>query len=294
MLANTLNRLLVRDYKIEYRWQDIVSEITGPRDFRQITRARIKYVPDIPSLNEDDSYADLQTVAGDDEVVTYTINTTGCYVSFSRRVLINDDIGAIQRVAAQLSRAASRTIAKRVWALIIGNATYGADGLPIFHANHGNLGAAALSAASLTAARAALFAQVEPGSTEPLGLGGGPLFLVIPIGLEPTALPLNHVHFLDQNFTLNPWIHRFGDHNENIFVNPLLGDTNDWYLFDASGNVGLIETGFLMGKDQPELMIADNPVADETFTQDRVVYKLRWEFECVILDYRGAYKAIVA
>ena len=294
LLANTLNRALMRDYRVDYRWRDIVTAITGPRDFRQVTGARIKYVPDIPSLTEDQPYADLQTPLGDDEVVTYTINSTGCYISFTRRLLINDDIGAAQRAVAQLARAASRTIAKRVWALISGNATYGADGLSVFHADHGNLGAAALSAASLTAARSALFAQTEPGSTEPLGLGGGPLFLVIPIGLESTALPLNHVHFLDQNFTLNPWIHRFGDHNENIFVNPLLADANDWYLFDISGNVGLIEVGFLMGKDQPELMIADNPLADEAFMQDRVVYKLRWEFECVILDYRGAYMSAVA
>jgi len=289
MLANTLNRLLMRDYRVDYRWRDIVTAITGPRDFRQSTRARIKYVPDIPSLTEDQPYADLQTVSGDDEVVTYTINTTGCYISFSRRLLINDDIGAVERAVAQLSRAASRTIAKRVWALISGNAIYGGDGLAIFHANHGNIGADALSATSLTAARSALFAQTEPDSKEPLGLGGGPLFLVVPIGLESTALPLNHVHFLDQNFTLNPWIHRFGDHNENIFVNPLLADANGWYLFDISGNVGLIEVGFLMGKDQPELMIADDPLADAAFWQDRVVYKLRWEFECVILDYRGAY-----
>jgi hypothetical protein len=295
MLANTLNRRLMSDYRVDYRWRDIVTAITGPRDFRQTTRARIKYVPDIPSLTEDRPYADLQTPASDDEVVTYTINTTGCYISFSRRLLINNDIGAVERAVAQLSRAASRTIAKRVWALITSNATYGVDGLPIFHANHGNIGTAALSAASLTAARNSLFAQVEPGSTEPLALGGGPLFLVIPVGLESTALPLNHVHFLDQNFTLNPWIHRFGDHNENIFVNPLLVDPNDWYLFDISGNnVGLIEVGFLMGKDQPELMIADNPLADEAFAQDRVIYKLRWEFGCVVLDYRGAYKSVVA
>ena len=123
MLANTLNRLLMRDYRVDYRWRDIVTAITEPRDFRTNTRARIKYVPDIPSLTEDQPYADLQTPAGDDEVVTYTINTAGCYISFTRRVLINDDIGAVQRAVAQLSRAASRTIAKRVWALITGNAS---------------------------------------------------------------------------------------------------------------------------------------------------------------------------
>lgn len=294
MLGITLNRLLMKDYRVDYRWRDIVTAITDPRDFRTDTRGRIKYVPDVPSLTEDQLYAELATPPGDDEAVTYTINTTGCTINVSRRVLINDDIGAIKRAVAQLSRAASRTIAKRVWKLITDNAIYGVDGLNIFHASHGNLGSSALSAASLTAARNALFAQVEPGSTEPLGLGSGPLLLVIPVGLESTALPLNHVHFLDGAFTLNPWIHRFGDHNENIFVNPLLQDVNDWYLFDTSGNVGLIEVGFLMGRDQPELLLADNPLADEAFTQDRAIYKLRWEFECVPLDYRGAYKAGVA
>ena len=103
LLANTLNRALMRDYRVDYRWRDIVTAITGPRDFRQVTGARIKYVPDIPSLTEDQPYADLQTPLGDDEVVTYTINSTGCYISFTRRLLINDDIGAAQRAVAQLA-----------------------------------------------------------------------------------------------------------------------------------------------------------------------------------------------
>jgi len=293
-LANTMNRLLLKDFATSYRWSDVISSITSPPDFRANVRTRLKYMPDIPDLTEDEPFTDLQTTTSNDEALSYSINQKACVVAFTRRVVVNDDIGVVQRAVEQLGRAAWRTLAKRVWGLLANNATYGIDGLPIFHADHGNLGSAALSASALTAARNAIFAQTESNSTDRLGLGGGPLLLVVPIELEATALGLNIVEFLDSNFTPNPWRYRFGRQNEAIFANPIFTDSNDWCLLDVSGNAGIIEVGFLRGAQNPQFVQSSPTMTSSAFTQDRVTYKMRHEYECAIVDYRGAYKSVVA
>jgi hypothetical protein len=119
--------------------------------------------------------------------------------------------------------------------------------------------------------------------------------LAIPIDLEATALPINSCQVIPGSVTHdgNPWHRRFGPEGERIFANPLFSDPNDWYLFDISGNVGIIEVGFLQGRQMPEIFVEQLPTADQSFSQDRLVYKMRHEYEAEILDYRGSYKAVV-
>jgi hypothetical protein len=291
-LANVLNRMLIEDFApTDYRWKDIVTSITAPRDFRQNVRTRLTYVPDIGDLAEDQPIPEIQPMPQpvDPESITYTINQKACTFSFTRRVLINDDVGVIQRGCKQLGRSAWRTLAKRVWNLLVSNATYGGDGSAMFCAGHNNLGSAGLNGAALTAARAAIFAQTEPNGPDRLGLGGGPLLLAVPIQLEEMARTLNTAQFTDTDGQPNRWLGRFGPNCERIFANPIFTNQLNWFLFDVSGDVEIIEVGFLQGKQEPYFDVADNPVVGEMFSQDRVVYKMRHEYECAIRDYRGAY-----
>ncbi len=282
-LANTLNKLLLPDYQTDYRWRDIVN-ITAANDFRPQTRVRVDYVSDLPDVTEDQPLTEV-TVSGS-ESVSFSVVQKEVLLFITRRALMNDDVKAIGRTVEQIGRACWRTLARRVWNTVISNAAYGVDGVAMFHATHGNLGAAALSDASLTAARAAIFSQTEPRSTECLGLSG-PFLLVVPIALEATALAIN-------NTISAAWYHRFGENGERIFANPLLTDVNDWYLFDVSRNVPILEIGFLMGQENPVLTQDDLPIDSPAFGQDRIAFKLRHEYNVDISDFRGAYKAVVA
>jgi len=312
LLANVMNRLLWADYgPTDYRWQEIVTSITAPRDFRQNVRTGLQYIPDLPSYTEDQPFAELATLADVQGQVTYNVNERGGLLSFDRRVIINDDVSLIKRWVEMVKRSVWRTLAKRVWSLISSNSTYGADGVALFNAAHGNAtsgGGAALSAAMLTTARNAMFAQTEYNGKDNLGLGGGPLLLAVPIALEATAIQINRAPWLSLTLTgnvgaasnatatptLNEWKHRLGKDNENIFANPLLANTQDWYLFDTSQKVQIIEVGFLNGQQMPEMLVADIPTAGETFTQDRVIYKVRHEYDVALLDYRGCYAGLVS
>jgi hypothetical protein len=88
-LANVLNRMLVADFApTEYRWKEIVTSITAPRDFRQNVRTRLTYVPDIGDITEDQPIPEIQPMPQtvDPESITYTINQKACTLSFTRRV----------------------------------------------------------------------------------------------------------------------------------------------------------------------------------------------------------------
>jgi len=248
-------------------------------------------MPDLPAVDDDGPYDELAVTV--DEKVSYGVITTGGTLTVTRRALLADDIGGIKRAVEMVDRAADRTLAQRGWNKLIANDTYDADGLALFHANHFNLGSAALSVTSLTAAREALFAQKEPGSDERLGLSG-PFLLAIPIDLEAAALPINNCDRIPGSATDgNPWFHKFGPEGERIFTNPLFPDANDWCLLDIGGKVGIIEVGFLMGRQTPEIFQANDPKAGSALNQDRLVFKVRHEYNCEILDYKGAYKSVV-
>ncbi len=312
LLANVFNRLLWSDFgPTNYRWQDIVTSITAPPDYRQNVRTGLNYVSDLPTLPEDQPFAELTALTDVQGEVTYNVLERGALLTFSRRVIINDDVDLMKRSVEQIKRSVWRTLAKRVWSLISSNSTYGPDGVALFNAAHGNVtsgGGAALSAAMLTTARNAMFAQTERGGKDLLGLGGGPLLLAVPIALEATAIQINRAPWLSLALTgdvgaitnataaptLNEWKHRLGKDNENIFANPLLPNTQDWFLFDTSRNVNIIEVGFLQGQQMPRILVSDNPLADETFTQDRVIYKVVHEYDAALLDYRGCYAGLVS
>lgn len=297
--GNTINNLLARAYEeVDYRIRDIVKSVTSAENFKTLERSRMRFVADLEEVPEDEPYDTVSDTA--DEKYTFAVTTFGGHLIVTRRAVLANNIQAIQRAVEQMARAAARTLAKRVWGRVIQNSTYGVDGLAMFHEDHGNLGAAPLSAtvadsvAALNAARLAMFAQTEPGSTERLALGSGQLLLAVPIELEEIARQINLAPFMDSSMTPNPWYHRFGVDGERIFANPLLSDDSDWYLFDISGRVGILEVAYLFGRQVPEVVVSDDPRRNPNLSQDRIVYKMRHEYEVAIEDYRGAWKAVVA
>ena len=297
-LASTLNRLLLRDYAAAaYRQTELVSRITAPSDFRNQERIRVGYFGDLSTVGEDEEYEEIPAVT--DERISYAVATRGNLLTVTRRTIINDDLGFVAAQVAKLGRSAARTLAKYIWSFAISNASYDGDGLAWFHGTHGNLGATALSATIATSVALldivdlAMFNMTEKDSGEKLALSG-PYLLVVPKAIHSIAIAINQAEYQDAVFTPNPWYHAFGVNNERIFPNPFYAtELNDWMIFDVSGNVDLLEIGFLQGRQNPEFFLADQPTAEAMFHNDRMIYKVRHEYAGDILDYRGGYKAVV-
>ena len=288
-LGNTLRRMLLKDYREQDYGIGMIAQFSSVPDFRTQERVRVGYFGDLPTVDPEAADYDELT-APTDEKATYSVVTFGGLVTVTRKMVINDDLGVVPQIVTRLGRSARRTLAQRVFNLMINNAAI-YDSLAWFHATHGNLGSTALSATELDVVRTAMRNRTEKDSGKKLGIS--PAVLVVPHELEGKSRQENMREYLDTSFTPNPVRFLFGANGERIIVSPLLTDTNDWYVFANVEEAPTVEVGFLQGRQEPEFFLADSPTAAAVFTSDRIRFKVRHEHEAVVIDFRGAYKEVV-
>ena len=293
VLGNTLYRRMVQDYREVGDYG--VSRLVGPnirnaKDFRTLESVRIGYYGDLPDVDtEQNDYPDLGQLG--DEEISYALNQKGGIITVNRKMIINDDVRAVQKILSRLPRAARRTLAKRCWGKFIGNATYKGDNKPIFHADHGNLGTTAYGIASALAAKTAMAQQTEPDSGERLMLR--PVTVAFPSELYGIVKNVND--FNPQAVAIADGNTMFGYFQTSGLVEcPFMTDTNDWMMFGDPAEAEILELAFLNGQSEPEMFVADQPTQGQLFVADKVQYKIRHEYECEVVDYRNAYKAVVA
>ena len=79
-----------------------------------------------------------------------------------------------------------------------------------------------------------------------------------------------------------------------VMVSPYLrGDQNNYYLAAGKAEIDLIEIGFLNGKQNPEILVQDQPTVGTVFTGDLIKYKVRHEYGGVVPDYKAYAASIV-
>ena len=74
----------------------------------------------------------------------------------------------------------------------------------------------------------------------------------------------------------------------------LRGDENNYYLSAKPGDVEGIEIGFLNGKEEPEILVQDQPTQGNVFLYDTIRYKVRHEYGGAVVDFRAFAGAIVS
>lgn len=291
-LGNTLYRRLTQDYRefTDYGVSRLVgNNIRNATDFRPLESIRLGYYGDLPTINTDnDDYPDLGEVS--DEKVEYALKEKGGIITINRRTIINNDLRLVERIISRLPRAGRRTVARTVWTPFLTNAIYQGDGKTIFHADHNNLGSTAYGIAAAQAAKTALFNQAEPDSNERLGLV--PVTVAFPSELDGIVANVN-------NF--NPQAVAIADGNsmfnffkpEGLIKSPFMTDPNDWMMFADPNECEIIELAFLNGQQEPIMQVADNPGGGQMFVGGRIQYKIMHDHAAEVIDYRGAYKAVV-
>jgi len=295
VLGNTLSRRLVGIYRaMAFLEEKIISIKKSVKDFRTQEAVLVGGFGDLATVDPESSdYAEIAGVT--DEESTYSIGQKGNLLTITRKTIVNDDISIIQRLIDGLGRAARRTHAKYVWALITGNANC-SDGTAIFTSPHGNLGATALSHATALVAYKALAKMTEKDSSERIGLLSDASIkpnLFGPIDIMETVAQIaeDEYYFSTNDLTdkvRNPLKGKIAG-----IVNPLMTDANNWYLLLPPEVIDLIEMGYLNGREEPELFVADGVQSEQVFVADKVRYKIRHEYAGANIDYRGGYGAIV-
>lgn len=283
VLGDAITRRLVKEYNNKTQldaWRKFAS-IVPVSDFREQKRVRMGGYGDLAAVSEAAAYADVTSPT--DDVAKYSASKRGGLEKITLEMIKNDDVGAIRQIPVKLARAAKRTLSKFAFNLIVSNPTLG-DSKTLFHADHGNLGSDALSAASFTARRLAMMKQKESGSNEVLSIP--PAFLLVPPELEETAYNLfvrntnNDPQYVQ---TVKP----------EIIPIWYATDADDWYLAADPADITGIEIGFLDGNEEPELFVQDNPTSGSVFTNDQITYKIRHIYGGAVIDYRAFQGSVV-
>lgn len=283
VLGSAMNRRLLADYQDlgQYDVWRKIATVVPVSDFRSQERVRYGGYGTLPEVGEGDPYGALTSPT--DEKAAYAASKRGGTEDITMEMVRNDDVGAIRRIPIKMSRAAKVTLGIFVMDFIRTNPTI-YDGVALFHATHGNLGAAALDATSLAARRLAMLKQTEPGSNQRLGIG--PKYLLTAVDGQEAAVNLfNRNTNLDKTFL----------QNTALEVLPIWywTDTNDWALAADPNDIPTIEVGFMDGNQEPELFVQDVPNVGSMFSHDKLTYKMRHIYGGTVVEFRGMDKSVV-
>lgn len=232
------------------------------------------------SLRQVREGAEYKYVTTKDKGESIALATYGEIFSITRQAIINDDLNQLTDVPMKMGRAAKGTIGDLVYAVLTENAKL-SDGKPLFHADHGNISAGAISVASLDEARKMMRLQKE--GERPLNIR--PAFMLVPVALETLAnqtIKSASVKGADINAGIMNPIQNFAE----VIAEPRLDakDTSAWYLAAAKGT-DTIEVAYLNGVDTPYID------QQEGFTTDGIATKVRIDAGVSPLDYRGMAKS---
>jgi hypothetical protein len=247
-------------------------------DFRPVTRAAFDAATKFEKVGQSGEYKYGSLVEGGEVI---QLGTYGKIVPFTRQMIINDDLSALQRLPQFFGRAAADMESDLVYGIITGNPVMG-DGIALFDdAGHKNIATTAskISIDSLSAGRAAMRIQTSPGGTI---MNLAPKHLLVPAALETIAAQYTSSAYtptksLDQNVfqgLLSPIVEARLD----------AASATAWYLIGDSAQGDTVEFCYLDGE---EGLFTEQTV---DFDIDGMKVKGRIDFAAKAMDHRGLYK----
>lgn len=283
IMANVArNRLQAAYQAAPQTFRPFVNETTLP-DFKTTS---VVALSDAPSFVKKLEGAEYQHGTVGEAREQYALATYGRVLAFTREMLINDDLRAFDRMLTMYGTAAANLESDIVWSILLDNSAM-ADGTALFHADHGNLLAAAgISVASLGVSKAAMRKQraLAAGDGETGSyLNLRPKFLAVPPDLETVAQQYTR----QTSVVTDPDKQNVHAGTLEAIVEPRLGDTDlggsadDWYIIADPNQVDTIDFAYLEGERGVQIFEEDE------FSTDSVAIKARLDVAAKAIDYRG-------
>ncbi len=279
ILSNTANKFLLESFNaVESDWR-MISSIRSVADFKTHTSYRLTgtgYAKVAPS-------GEIQHGTLNEESFTNKADTYGELLAVTRQDIINDDLGALTRLAQRLGRDGALKFNDVFWAEFMDNGSF-------FTTSRGNYDEdteTALSPHSLNLAYTLFLNQTTPDS-KPLGIE--PRVLLVPNALFATAISLRDSEkFVDTTsstqFTdANVWRGRFAVARSSYLSNIAYTgySAKAWYLLADPRDLAVIESCFLNGNETP---IVESTDAD--FNTLGIQVRAYHDFGVAKQDYRA-------
>lgn len=256
----------------------IARQTTAP-DFRAITSLQFGEFGRLEEVSEQGEITATTTAEAKE---AYVLRTFGRTFNVSRRALINDDLGAFGRWAAEMGRAAAETETAEIVGLLTQASGAGPvmqDGKRLFSAEHGNLSTTAEldgGPAILSEARKAMRKQKGLDGKSPINAVAKYL-LVGPdqeTNAERLLLEINPTRIEDANPLAGTL---------TLLVEPRITDS-DFRFFSDPAALPTIEYAYLSSAQGPQLSSRDGW---EVLGRE---FRCVLDFGCGAVDWRGCYR----
>lgn len=283
VLETTSRKQMLNGYSYAQPSYRVWTKRATTPDFKTMTRVRLSEAPSLLKVPEG---AQITIGSMFDTKESYALATYGRGVSFSRQMLINDDLGAFNDLVFQMGVQAARMENKAVYYIVNNGhaaAMNMADGIPIFtDATHYNSKTGVIGNTALDTGFGAMKAQKGVDGVTYLNLT--PKYLIVPVAKESTARAAvmtigPNVKASDQNW--------FAGRLEVVADAELDGtSTAMWYLAADPGIAPGIEACFLQGQEGPQIVRK----VDENGILGIQIYCFE-DFAAKCVDYRPLYKS---
>jgi len=273
LMGNTVGRTLRKAYELAPQtFKPFVRAATVP-DFRPVSRVALSDISKMQAVAEG---AEYQYATVGDSSEQYVVGKWGQIISITWETIINDDLNAFDRIPMAMGQEAAQVESDVVWAILLSNPLM-SDGKTLFHADHGNLGAAAdIDINSLQAGRTRMRTQKTANGRF---LNNAPSFLIAgPLKEQKANQYTSSNYVATKNGDINP------DYNRSLtpIIEGRIVD-NSWFLSadPNSQSIDTIEAAHLAGHEglQTEQR--------QGFVTDGVEIKGRLVFGAKAIDWRG-------
>ena len=272
ILSAAANKSMAKGYQAAQTTFEQFTTVGSNTDFKEATRYRLSEAGSLLEIKENGEFVQDELTEGSakTKVLTY-----GRGFSFTRQMIVNDDLSALTRIPSLYAAQAKRGINRLV---------YKALAEAKFTAKDGNLAGtgAALSLATINEARQAMRKQKNLRGEEFLNIT--PKYLIVPTNSEFLARQL-------LTSTSDPNATHYG------VTNPLMGslqiitdaeldalDIDAYYFLADQMLMDTIEVTYLNGNQRP---VIESQVAFDTLG---IRYRIYMDYGVTVVDTKGIYK----
>lgn len=281
LLGNVANRVMVSNFEEQEGTYNLWTTNIDLPNFKLQTDVSVKN----PNgrLSKLKEKGELESLELDENGEAWKLESYGNKFTFTRQMIINDDLGAFTNIIATFGQMAKRTSNGLVYDLLQTKGDFTnykmSDNKALFHSDHKNTDTASvLASASLSAARVIMRRQMD-GKT---ALNINPKYLIVSPENETIAKQLlTSESDLSGN---NSGVTNIHKNSLDLIVESELS-ANPWYLAAARKT---IKTGTLAGT-------GGQPIVQEKMkSAGGVEFECLYDFGVMIEDFRGLYRNLGA
>ena len=264
VLSNVANKKLLQSYEAQPVTALKLCSTGDLNDFKENERFRLTDVGDLLPVAPD---GEIKDGGVSEEGATNQLDTYGKKFCLTRKMIINDDLGAFMKVPVAMGNRAARLIDQLFFKRLLANPAQ-TDGKALFAAQHRNLLTGATSALGADSLKKAIRLYLDQVDSDNQPISVEPRFLLVPTALKHLAIELTRGAALimsgGADNVVRPSLNVLADENLEVVTSPYLSNSgypgaseNGWYLFGSPNQVDTFEIGFLKGRRTPTVERGD-------------------------------------